>query len=202
MGTFTPWILMWETPDGERHWEAVPDNQMEGFLMKLVEKEHVNPATVMAAHTPIGFHYIRNRFHGDMSDVNFGRINETIYGSTPPEVTNHKPVDVPVTPPKSELKLGWLSPDGRHFPCQYGDHRYTACRIVGDMIQVSDHERYLEDHGWAKIYRDPIEHRTAVGMGLGQTMTEAQYKTINRLDLEELPEVKSLFTSRPKRFSV
>lgn len=199
---FTPWLLLWETSDGERRWEAVAANQMEGFLMKLLEEDHVNPATVMAAHTPIGFHYVWKRFHGDLSDVNFGRINESIYGSVPPEVPAHKPVDVPVTSPKSELKLGWVAPDGRHFPCQYGDHRDTACKIVGEMVQVSDHERYLEDHGWAKIYRDPIEHSVAVGMGAWKTLTDAQYKTLDRLNLAELPEVATLFTSQPERGNI
>lgn len=190
--TFTPWCILWETPDGERHWEAVADNQMEGFLMDLIDNKKIDPATVFANHIPIGFHFVWKKFHGDLSDVNFGRINEQIYGSTPPAVPAHKPVDAPIIPPKSEMKLGWVAPNGRHFPCQYGDHRYTACKIVGEMFEIRDPERYLEDHGWAKIYRDPIEHRIAVGMGVRKTLTDAQYKTLTRLGLDELPELSEL----------
>lgn len=188
----TSYVFLWEGPDGERKWEAVAENQVNGFLVKLLEEEGVNPATVMVAYAPILFHWVCKQYH-KISDVNFNRINEEIYGTDPSEISKHKPVDVPVERKKPEEKYGWLAPDGRFFNCDYGGHSHLAGKIVGEIQHVHDPERHLEDLGWAKVLSGTINRtRYTIGMGLDKKLTDAQLKTLKRMKLDDAHGVSSL----------
>lgn len=190
MGKLTEWVFLWETNSGHRQWEVVADKQLDGFLKKMTSDKNINLATVMAAHMPIGFHFVWKKFHNDLSDVNFGKLNETIYGTEPPKEIPHKEVNVPEKPPEPESHLGWLAPDGRFFHCEYGGHTQMANRIVGGLEPILDSEKYLEDHGWAKIYCDPLEPGETFGMGYKKVMTDAQMKYLTRMHLDTIPGVK------------
>lgn len=183
MAEFTPYVFLWESSDGSRHWEAVPENQFTGFIEKLLV-EGVHPATVMCARLPIFFHWVWKKYHNNLSDVHFGRINDKIYGSEPVE-SKHEVVDVPRTPEKPTSKYGWIAPDGRYFQCEYSGHRDLASKIVGALEDVWDAEKYLEEKGWAKVFKG-METRThySVGMGLNKKLTDAQFKTLQREGLE------------------
>lgn len=186
------YVLMWETPGGERRWETVRDNQLVGFFRKLIEEDGVHPATVMAANSPIGFHYVWKEYHEGLSSVNFNRINEEIYGTEPVQ-SQHKPVDVPVQEKKPPMKYGWLAPDGRFFGCDYGNHTARAAKIVGEVEYVFDPEQRLEDLGWAKVFSGSIySERYAVGMGVGKKLTNAQLKALQEMELDHAHGVCSL----------
>ena len=47
---------------------------------------------------------------------------------------------------KPNSKLGWLSPSGEFFGCDYRDHDNLATYVLGFS------ERELESKGWVKIY--------------------------------------------------
>lgn len=187
----TSYVFMWEAPDGSRHWEAVQEKQIRGFLEMLIN-EGVHPATVMVAYAPILFHYVWKEYHKGLSDVSFQTINRDIYGTEPVE-SNHQPVQVRETPEPEKPKFGWIAPDGRYFQCDYGGHHHLATKIVGEMERVWDVERHLEDHGWAKIFKS-YEYRTryAVGMGEGQKLTDAQIKTLQGMGLDNAYGVPDL----------
>ena len=175
---------MWECPNGERKWEAVKKGQMEGFSIKLLE-QGIHPATIMVAWNPIFFHWVWKKYHKGLSDVNFFKINEEIYGTEPIE-SNHTPIDVPVKKEKPETKFGWLSPDGRFFGCDYGGHSNLACKIVGDIQYIANPERHLEDLGWAKILSGGgTGKRYAIGMGIDKRLTDAQLKILQRMKLDD-----------------
>lgn len=179
----TSYVFMWETPEGERRWEAVEDGQTKGFLEKLLN-EGIHPATVMVAYAPILFHWVWKEFHRGLSDVNFHNINNEIYGTAPVEST-HNPVDVPAEKEKPETKYGWLAPDGRFFGCDYGGHSGLASKIVGEVEYVADKERHLENIGWAKVFRGvTTRERYSIGMGEGKKLTNEQIKTIQRMKLD------------------
>jgi hypothetical protein len=179
-------IILWEAPDGERHWEALEHGQMIGFLQKLLDKEGVHPATVMAARCPIFFHWLWPKYHRGLSDVHFGRINEEIYGSEPPKEIKRKPVDVPIYK-EPVSKYGWLAPDGRFFHCDYGGHSNLADKIVGDMEYIPNPERHLEDKGWAKILSGGRSYGSqyTVGMGIDKKLTDKQLNTLIEMDLDK-----------------
>ena len=182
----TSYVFMWEQPDGERKWEAVKKGQVEGFLKKLIEDYGVHPATVMCAYAPILFHWVWKEYHR-ISDVNFHKINEEIYGTEPAELSKHKPVDVPIKKEKPEIKYGWLSPDGRFFGCDYGGHSNLADKIVGSVQYIANPERHLEDIGWAKILSGNrcLGKQYAIGMGIDKKLTDAQLKTLQRMKLDD-----------------
>lgn len=188
----TSYVFLWETPDGTRHWEAVKREQTHGFLENLLNSG-VHPATVMAAYAPILFHWILAEWHKGLSDVNFHRINENIYGTTPEMKSKHEPLDVPAKQETPESKFGWIAPDGRFFGCDYGGHSSLAKKICGDIQYVVDPERHLENLGWAKVFSGSCNgERYALGMGLDMKLTDAQMRTLQRMELERAHGVSCL----------
>lgn len=188
----TSYVFLWECPDGERRWEAVKKEQIDGFLEKLLT-DGVHPATIMIAYAPILFHWVWKKFHNGMSDVNFHNINEEIYGTAPVEESKHKPIAVPAVKETPAMKYGWISPDGRFFGCDYGGHSCLASKIVGEVQYVADPERHLEGFGWAKVLSGrSVGKQYAIGMGVGKSLTDAQLKTIQCIGLERAYGISEL----------
>lgn len=184
-------VFLWEDPDGKRRWEAVIEDQMAGFLEKIL-LEGVNPATVIMGYSPILFHWVWKKYHGGLSDVYFQKINEEIYGREPTQESKHEPVNVPIYK-KLEAKYGWVAPDGRFFGCNYGGHSSLAGRIVGEIQYVYDPERYLEDLGWAKVLSGRYAGRQyVIGMGEGKKLADAQLKTLEQMGLGNAYGISSL----------
>lgn len=179
------YVFLWQTRDGERKWEAVKENQINGFLEKLLT-DGVPRATIMVAYSPILFHWVCKEYHNGLSDVFFQHINEEICG-TEPVVNNHKPVDVPVDKPKPVTKFGWLAPDGRFFKCDYGGHSNLADKIVGEVQKITNPERHLEELGWAKVLSGgSFGKRYAIGMDYDKKLTDQQLKTLEAMGLEDV----------------
>lgn len=179
----TNFIFMWEGPDGKRYWEAVKEEQIEGFLIQLITSG-VHPATVMVSYAPILFHWVWKKFHKGFSDVNFRKINKEIYGTEPLPESAHKPVDVP-DKKESKTKFGWIAPDGRFFGCGYGGHTSLAREIVGDIQSISDPEQHLENLGWAKVFKGiEVKERYSIGMGEGKKLTDAQLRGLESMGLD------------------
>lgn len=176
----TSYVFLWEGPDGERRWEAVKKEQVSGFLEKLINNG-VYPATVMVGYNPIFFHWVWTEYHKGLSDVYFAKIDKEICGSEPVIVSKHKPVEVPIKKPKPESKFGWIAPDGRFFKCDYSEHTRLARKIVGEIQNIFDPERHLEELGWAKVFKGwEDRERYAIGMGDGKKLTDAQIETLER----------------------
>lgn len=179
------YAILWESFDGERKWEAVQENQIAGFLEKLINGG-VMPATVMVERNPRGFRWMWPKYHKGLSEVNFANIDKEICGSEPVE-SKHVPVDVPARNVTFTPKYGWLAPDGRFFGCGYGGHSNLADKIVGEIVHVINPERHLEDFGWAKILHGGSYSKNgyAIGMGLDKKLTDAQLKTLQSMGLED-----------------
>ena len=91
-------------------------------------------------------------------------------------------MDVP-TKKKVESYYGFISPDGRHFRCEYGNHSELAREIVGKMEKIDDAQKYLEKQNWVVIYNDSVNHKTAMYLPYNQKVTDAQLKTIESLPI-------------------
>lgn len=178
-------VFLWETPSGERCWEAVQKGQTQAFLEKLVVKEGVHPATIMVAYNPLLFHWVWKEYHKGLSDVTFRTVNEEIYG-TEPIKSKHTPLNIP-SKPKPVTKYGWLAPDGRFFGCEYGGHSNLADKIVGDIQYIANPERHLEDLGWAKILHGGgyTGKQYAIGMGLEKKLTDTQLKQLQKMGIDD-----------------
>lgn len=62
---------------------------------------------------------------------------------------------------KTKCWFGWISPDGRTFPCDYHGHFDLAKKLVEALGNHSDRpmlnpELFLEQHGWVKVTKDPF----------------------------------------------
>ena len=63
-------------------------------------------------------------------------------------------------------RLGWLSPEGKFYPCGYADHDEYAYMIIGQPVKM------LEAEGWCRITGS--NDRPSIMWGRGREATEAQ----------------------------
>lgn len=84
---------------------------------------------------------------------------------------------------KMEPSGGWLSPEGKFYPCQYGQHAELAsiigAHLFGELFGTYD----LLRRGWAHIYDNGIIPAKQFGVDL--QLTQAQLDTL--FDLSQLP---------------
>ena len=79
---------------------------------------------------------------------------------------------------KPDSNLGWVSPDGRFYGCDYTDHADVA------DLYFKKSERELEDEGWVKIWWSNFDHvRRWTNTKL--MLTEAQKITLEKMGLKE-----------------
>ncbi len=102
-------------------------------------------------------------------------------------------------PKNSELFFyGWIDTEGNTYTCGFEDHSYAAeflCEELG--ITNSNAEKQLEQMGWIKISRDvpytPDNLKSQVPYATTQTITQAQYKTLCDIGLDNHWLVESWF---------
>lgn len=172
-------LILWREP--EEHWRILPERDVTGFLQVLIDDKKVDPSTIMAIQESANIHWLFPSLHGGQSTVPIKRLEnqnatELPDFGTSTGITEH---------------LGWIAPDGRYFPCGYGGHREVARQIVGAMKPVDDARRYLEDNGWAVIFRNPLSgKRYMVGMGKDKHMNDRQAQTLlNLIPAEQIESV-------------
>ena len=70
--------------------------------------------------------------------------------------------------------IGWLSPEGRHYPCRNTEHSHLAIKLGGGEI-------LLESKGWVKIALDDTYFFT----GRNMTAEQKNWLSINGFELED-----------------
>lgn len=73
--------------------------------------------------------------------------------------------------------VGWLSPEGRHYPCDHCDHSLLARYLGGD-------ELFLEGTGWAKIAL-PYEEGVFLG-GHFPTAAQRNWLSMHGFNVDEM----------------
>ena len=73
-----------------------------------------------------------------------------------------------------EWVIGWLSPEGRHYPCKHTEHFFLANKLGGG-------ECYLETMGWVKVALSD----TYFFMGRNMTAEQKNWLSINGFEVEE-----------------
>ena len=95
---------------------------------------------------------------------------------------------------KQNSKYGFISPEGTYYGCEFEGHHDLAYRICFGQYETNNPERYLEEHGWCKIFR-PFSHddgRYNVYIGDKHVLTDAQFKTLQKMDLDKCKNVSLL----------
>ena len=171
-----PYWLINYRHNNTNYWDVIGENQMEGYLEQLLSKG-VNPTTMFISMLH-QHNWLFSSRHNGLRYINPSTFYEELEGVN--KKTTYTPVDVP-TKKKIESYYGFISPDGRHFHCEYGDHSALAREIVGHLEEIKDAQKYLEEQNWVVIYNDPIKHKTSMYLPYKQKVTDAQLKTIENL---------------------
>jgi len=184
-----PELICWEE-NGVKRWEMIEEKDREGFLMDLVKRcdKGVNLHSIFFTPTNVilGSLWLWTKSHKS-GRVDYYHFFED-YGEeyTPPEISKESQDFSAEVHKKREAdsKYGFISPDGRHFACPYQGHSSLAYDICFGLADTNNPERYLEEHGWCKIYNPLTAGRFAVYMGEGYFLTDAQLNTITRMGLD------------------
>ena len=95
---------------------------------------------------------------------------------------------------KLDSKYGFISPNGKYYRCEFEGHHnlaYDICTYRYDIDVNEDPERYLEEHGWCKIFR-PFEHDQRYAVYVSDKITKEQYEALRKLGLENAKNVKEM----------
>jgi hypothetical protein len=94
---------------------------------------------------------------------------------------------------KATSKYGFISPDGKYYHCDFQGHVNLASNICFGQFETNNPERYLEEHGWCKIYNQPTsKNRYAVYVGGNYTLTDRQFNKLKELGLEKADNIREM----------
>lgn len=94
---------------------------------------------------------------------------------------------------KRNSKFGFISPDGRYFHCDYQGHSSLAYDICFGQFETNNPEKYLEEHGWCKIYNPcNTKNHYAVYVGGNYALTDSQMKKLVELGLDNAKDVSKM----------
>ena len=163
-------------------WEALERDQLDAFLEKLLLKDGVNPASVFISTLTMATRWLYAPAHNGSGMFDLSKIYKDINGTSNP--SDYSGPKVEHKPKPSKTKYGYVSPDGRYFHCEYEGHYSLAKKIVGELVDIQNPQKHLEDNGWLCIYNDPHNHGTySVYMAFGKRMTDSQHKTLESLGI-------------------
>lgn len=91
-----------------------------------------------------------------------------------------------------DTKYGYISPEGKYFHCGYQGHNSLAYDICFGMVDTNNPERYLEEHGWCKIYKSLFEDNYHVYVGEGYVITDAQMRKLIELELDSAQDLSMM----------
>lgn len=94
-----------------------------------------------------------------------------------------------------DFYFGWISPDGDTYNCGHEDHIECADAICKELgIKTYNGERYLEEHGWAKTFREapytPYNKRTRCVWAKDLFLTKKQADALFDAGLYENRDVR------------
>lgn len=97
---------------------------------------------------------------------------------------------------QENFRLGWISPDGDTYSCDYTSHAKAAIMIAKKFFPDTKYpERTLGKHGWIKVIDSwngtEREHGQFVYSMKGR-LTNSQINTLFDLGLYDNPEVKEM----------
>ena len=191
-------LICWEE-NGTKKWEMVRKKDSNDFLLELMQNPDVAQRTIFII--PIlmteGI-WLFPKFHKS-NRVDFYHFFED-YGApyTRPEVSRQTTQIVNEIEAKRgpETKYGFVSPDGRYFHCDYQGHGALADNICFGMVDTNSSERYLQDHGWCKIYKPLGVRQYNIFLGEKCRMTDAQAKTLTKMGLDTVEDFFNMMLRR------
>ena len=190
-------LICWQEKRTKK-WDMIKDKDRDAFLLNLLYNDKVDKHTIFIIPDSaiLSGIWLWTKTHKS-SRVDFFRFFED-YGSKyiPPKVDETYKDSLKEIEEKKDnsdtTKYGWISPDGRYFHCGYQGHNALASNICFGMVDTNNAERYLEEHGWCKIYKSLFEDEYSVYVGDKYVITDAQMKTLIKLDLDKAKNLSSM----------
>lgn len=188
-------LVCWEE-NKVKKWEMIQAKDNNTFLMNLMQNPKVNLHTIFIIPCSgfVSGIWLWKDTHKN-SRVDFWNFFED-YGTkyTPPIVKEeNKEVLHELHEKNSDnTKYGWISPDGNYFHCGYQGHIALADKICFGMVETDNAERYLEEHGWCKIYKSLFEDKYHVYVGGRYVITKEQMATLMELGLDDAEDLSKM----------
>lgn len=181
------YLTCWEE-NGVKRWEMTKEEDNNTLLLNLLTNEKVDNHTIFIIPTNFisGIWLTPDTHKSQRVDFwNFYKDYGTSY-IKPTTTEENQKITKEINEKRGDnTKYGWISPDGKYFHCGYQGHIALADRICFGMIDTDNSERYLEEHGWCKIYKSLFDENYSVYVGGNYTITDAQMKTLIQLELDD-----------------
>lgn len=184
-----------------RKWDMIKDIDRNAFLLELMQRSDINLHSIFIIPTELlnGI-WLWHKTHKS-SRVDFWNFYEDygmVYKEPVINETTKKIMDKRDAEQKEKIssKYGFISPDGRYFHCDYQGHSNLADKICFGMVDTNNAERYLEEHGWCKIYKSLFNGKYDVYVGGNYVLTDEQMKTLIKMDLDKAESVSKMLCKR------
>lgn len=188
--------------DGVQKWNMANSKNRDDILLQLLTNKNIDNSTIFAIPTSsiMGGIWIdkslhksqRVDFHNFFEDLgyeeNIGPLNE----AQKEILSEHEDKF------GDDTKYGWISPEGKYFHCNYQGHSSLADKICFGMVETSNPERYLEEHGWCKIYKNILKNKYSVYIGGTYCLSDEQMETLKKLGLEDADGISAALLGTQK----
>ena len=200
-----PYALICYVEGSEQKWIMATKENQEEILIELLSNSNIIDETIFVIPTSSimtgglwlsGHKNHRFDFYNFFKEFGQKQCNFTVS-----EKSKKTANDIKVAQEeKNDNTYGFISPDGQFYPCKFEEHHYIANNICFYRfgLSINNPERYLEEKGWLKIYR-PFSYddgKYGVYVGDKYVITDAQYKKLCELGLENAYGVKDLLVPR------
>lgn len=187
------YLICW-VKNKKKYWEMVKKTDHQEFLMELLLDEKVDKHTIFVVPMDlVSGIWLCPETHKSKR-VDFCNFHEDFgLKYEKPQVSNKaKQMTETYKENYADTKYGWISPTGEYLHCEYEGHNSLADNICFGMIQTNNASRWLEEHGWIKIFKPLGVGTYSVFMGDECVANDEQIKTLEKLNLMNAHGISSI----------
>lgn len=173
--------------DNIKKWEVIPEKDRDSFLMSILMNTKIDnhKVFVIPLNGMIEGIWLYPKNHKS-SRVDFWNFYED-YGQCYVRPEIYERAEELAEELEDQIgyhtKYGWISPEGKYFHCEFQGHIGLARRICFGVYQTDNPERYLEEHGWCKIYKPLLKNQYSIYVHEDFKLTDAQLQTLISMEL-------------------
>ena len=196
-----PHMICW-IENGTKKWEMVEEKDSRTFTLSLMQNKSIDWHTIFIIPTNsiMGAIWLQPETHkcgaGSKSRVDFGDFfNDMGTKYEVPELcTEAEEINKNIDEKYSyDTKYGFISPAGKYYHCGYQGHANLADNICYyNGIETNNSGKWLEEHGWIRIYKPLGDHEYSVFISMDHVITDAQMKTLIKMKLDNADGIKEM----------
>ena len=190
-------LICWKEKS-EQKWDMVKKKDINSFLLNLLQNPDIddNSVFIIPANAILSGIWLIPETHSSKRVDFYNFQKEFGVEYQPPKVNelNKKILDRYDDKYGKDTKYGWISPDGRYFHCDYQGHIDLADKICFGLTEEPNSERYLEVHGWCKIFKPLCKKTYSIYIDDKYSITDAQMKTLIALGLDNVDGLSEILS--------